>query len=75
LLSEAPVGKAVKVVSVFERDRKLLEYCDGLGIRPGTKLHVLSHNYDHTMSLDLGSKRVNLGQAAAEKVWVDQRPV
>ena len=74
LLSEAPPGKLVEVVSVYERDRKLLEYCDGLGIRPGTRLQVLSRNYDATLTLRIGGKQVHLGHAAAEKVWVDQRP-
>ena len=75
LLSEVTPGKPVKVVSVYERDRKLLEYCDGLGIRPGAQLRVLDRNYDETLTLGFGIKRVHLGRAAAEKVWVDQRPV
>jgi DtxR family Mn-dependent transcriptional regulator len=70
LLAEVPAGRRVKVVGMYERDRSLLEYLDGLGLRPGSQVHVLSRNYDDTMTLDFGGKRVHLGQAAARRVWV-----
>jgi DtxR family Mn-dependent transcriptional regulator len=70
LLAEAPAGTGVKVVGMHERDRSLLEYFDGLGLRPGSRVQVVSRNYDDTMTLDLGAKRVHLGQAAARRVWV-----
>jgi DtxR family Mn-dependent transcriptional regulator len=70
LLAEVPAGRRVKVAGMYERDRSLLEYFDGLGLRPGSQLEVVSRNYDHTMTLDLGAKQVHLGQAAAGKVWV-----
>jgi DtxR family Mn-dependent transcriptional regulator len=60
----------VQVASVFERDRQLLEYLDGLGIRPGTRLKMLARNYDQTVSLQVGRNPVQLGRAAATKVWV-----
>lgn len=59
-----------KVVSVFERDRKLLEYLHGLGIQPGVSVRVASRNYDETMTLEAGGRQVQLGRFAAEKVWV-----
>jgi len=71
-LWEAPPGSLVRVDSMHERDRKLLEYFDGLGIRPGTQLKVLSRNYDGTLSLRLNNKPSNLGEAAARKVWVSR---
>jgi DtxR family Mn-dependent transcriptional regulator len=74
LLAEAPAGKQVKVVGMYERDRSLLEYLEELGLRPGSQAQVLSHNYDETMSLDVGVKRVHLGHAAAKKVWVRADP-
>jgi len=76
LLAEAPAGTRVKVVSMYERDRPLLEYLDGLGVRPGTQLQVVSCNYDDTMTLSLGKSQVYLGQGAAKRVWVrnQQRP-
>jgi DtxR family Mn-dependent transcriptional regulator len=70
LLAEVPAGTRVKVVAIYERDRALLEYLDGLGIRPGSQAQVLSRNYDETMVLDLGARQVHLGQAAAKRVWV-----
>jgi DnaJ-class molecular chaperone len=45
---------------MYERDRQRLEYFDGLGIRPGVDLKVLSRNYDGTLTLEEamhGSKR------------------
>jgi DtxR family Mn-dependent transcriptional regulator len=70
LLAEVPAGTRVKVVGMYERDRSLLEYFDGLGLRPGSQFQVVSRNYDDTMTLDFGVKQVHLGQAAAKKVWV-----
>ncbi len=68
-LDEVGAEMAVEVTSVFERDRKLLEYLDGLGIRPGSALRVVSRNCDDTMTLTVGGKSVQLGRAAAAKVW------
>jgi len=70
LLAEAPAGTRLEVAGMYERDRSLLEYFEGLGLRPGTNLQVLSCNYDETMTLRIGGKRVHLGQAAARKIWV-----
>ena len=55
---------------MHERDRKLLEYFDELGLRPATQLKVVSRNYDGTLSLLLGNKSISLGEAAARKIWV-----
>jgi DtxR family Mn-dependent transcriptional regulator len=63
-----------QVTSVFERDRRLLEYLDGLGIRPGVKLRMVSRNYDETLTLKVGGKSVQLGRPAATKVWITQAP-
>jgi DtxR family Mn-dependent transcriptional regulator len=70
LLWEASPGSVVRVESVDERDSKLLEYFDGLGVRPGAKVKVISPNYDGTLGLHLGDKTTNLAEAAARKVWV-----
>jgi DtxR family Mn-dependent transcriptional regulator len=69
-LDEAVANGAVTVMSVFERDRQLLEYLDGLGIRPGAQLRMLARNYDETVTLRVDRKPVQLGRAAASKVWV-----
>lgn len=69
-LAEALPGGSVTVDSVFERDRRLLEYLDGLGIRPGASLKVSAHNYDDTFLLEVGKKPKQLGRSAAERIWV-----
>lgn len=72
-----PLGEAVadgdaRVVSLFERDRQLLEYFDGLGIHPGAILRLVRHNYDDTLTLRVGGDRtVQLGRGAADKIWVE----
>jgi DtxR family Mn-dependent transcriptional regulator len=70
LLSEAEQGKLYAVQSVYERDRKLLEFLEEKGIRPGARLKVEARNYDGTISLAIERRRVELGGPAAEKVWV-----
>ncbi len=60
----------VTVVSVFERDRKLLEYLDELGIRPGADVELLARNYDDTITLRVQGRSIPLGKSAASKVWV-----
>lgn len=71
-LFEAVPQQMVEVRSVYERDRKLLEYLDSLGIRPGATLQVLARNYDETLMLDIAGKHSPLGRGAAEKIWVYQ---
>jgi len=70
LLSEGQPGSRYAVQSVYERDRKLGEFLERLGIRPGAELAVSQRNYDETLSLVTASGRVSLGRSAAEKVWV-----
>ena len=70
LLSEAQEGKKYRVASVYERDRKLLEFFEQEGLRPGTNLSVQSRNYDDTISLSIGNNAVRLGLPAAARVWV-----
>ncbi len=70
-LEEAETGQSVRVMSVFERDRQLLEYLDGLGIRPGVIFEVVAKNYDETMTLEVGERPVQLGKAAAIRLWVE----
>jgi DtxR family Mn-dependent transcriptional regulator len=71
-LWEATPGTPLRVDSVYERDRKLLEYFDGLGIRPGINLEILTRNYDSTLALRLHNRSISLGEAAARKVWVSK---
>jgi DtxR family Mn-dependent transcriptional regulator len=71
-LDEIAGEAQAQVTSIFERDRRLLEYLDGLGIRPGAKLRMVSRNYDDTLTLRVAGKAVQLGRAAASKVWIAQ---
>ena len=72
LLSEAQEGKKFRVRSVYERDRKLLEFFDQEGIRPGTPITIESQNYDGTVTLSIADKAVRLGLPAANKIWVSK---
>src|SRR5271165_1681527 len=69
-LSETQPGSRYAVQSVYERDRKLLQFLEQKGIRPGTSLSVEARNYDGTLSLVIGRKTTELGGPAAEKIWV-----
>ncbi len=73
-LDEVAPDSAARVMSVFERDRQLLEYLHGLGIHPGAEVRMLKRNYDETLTLKVGAKAVQLGRAAAGKVWVAGDP-
>ena len=70
LLSEAEPGKSYRVTSVYERDGTLLRFLDERGIHPQATLRVLQHNYDQTLTVMAGKRKVSVGGPAAEKVWV-----
>lgn len=70
-LSEVGEGCEARVASIFERDRSLLEFLQGIGIHPGAKLAVASRNYDDTLTLNMEGKPVQLGHAAAAKIWTE----
>jgi DtxR family Mn-dependent transcriptional regulator len=72
LLSEVEAGLTYRVSSVYERDRKPLEFLEERGIRPGINLKVESRNYDGTAILSVERKRIALGSPVAEKIWVAQ---
>jgi DtxR family Mn-dependent transcriptional regulator len=73
-LHELPATRQATVVSVFERDRGLLEYLDGLGIEPGAMVEMIARNADETLTLCVNGRHVPLGNGAAEKVWVSALP-
>jgi len=74
LLCEAQAGSRYRVCSVYERDRKLLEFLQESGIRPGIHLKVEAQNYDGTAILRIERKRIALGAPVAERIWVAQEP-
>jgi len=69
-LSQAPEGKRYTVVSLHERDPRLLEFLHGAGIGPGKSLRVVSQNYDQTVLIELSTGTSILGRLAAEAVWL-----
>jgi DtxR family Mn-dependent transcriptional regulator len=71
-LSEAIEGQRYTVISLQERDPKLLLFLHQTGIGPGQHLKVLHQNYDQTVSIELDSGTSILGRPAAEAVWLKQ---
>ena len=69
-LSEADEGQEYTIVSLKERDQKLLEFLHRAGVGPGKNLHVTSRNYDQTVSIELSTGTSILGKPAAEAVWL-----
>ena len=72
-LDEAAPGELLQVVSVFERDRRLLEYLDSLGIRPGLELRVDAR--EDSLRLAAAARTILLDPLAAAKVWVKRMGV
>lgn len=70
LLADGAPGHAYAVSGIYERDRRLLEFLEARGIRPGAKFRLLERNYDQTLTLSTLAGKVSLGKAAAERVWV-----
>jgi DtxR family Mn-dependent transcriptional regulator len=69
-LAFAESGRDYRVDSIYERDHKLLEFLDSLGIRPKARVRVVNRNYDQTLTLETQAGSVPLSHVAAEKVWV-----
>jgi DtxR family Mn-dependent transcriptional regulator len=74
LLAHADAGHNYIVSGIYERDRRLLEFLEQRGIRPGAHLHVSGRNYDQTLNLRTDAGNVALGHSAAERVWVATEP-
>ena len=70
-LADRSSGETVKVVSVYERDGRMLEFLHTLGVRPGAGLEVVSRNYDETVTFRVHGKEAHLGAPVARKVWVE----
>jgi DtxR family Mn-dependent transcriptional regulator len=70
-LDEGRADETLRVVSVFERDRQLLEYLEDLGLRPGVAVNVLARNYDETVTVRVDGRSFQIGRPVASKVWVE----
>ena len=68
LLEEARPQERLRVVSVFERDRRLLEYLDAAGIRPGAEIEVVGAG--PVLDVQAGMRQLRLLRNAASKIWV-----
>ena len=69
-LSEAVEGQGYTVISLHERDPKLLEFLHFAGIGPGQRLRVVSQNYDQTVSIELSTGICTVSRPVAEAVWL-----
>jgi DtxR family transcriptional regulator, Mn-dependent transcriptional regulator len=69
-LSEALEGRRYTVISLHERDPRLLLFLHHMGIGPSRSLRVLKQNYDQTVSIELPAGATILGRPAAEAVWL-----
>ena len=69
-LSDAAEEQRYTVISLHERDHKLLLFLHHAGIGPGTSLRIVSQNYDQTVSIELPTGPSILGRMAAEAVWL-----
>jgi DtxR family Mn-dependent transcriptional regulator len=69
-LSEAAPGKRYLVISLHERDPKLLLFLHDAGIGPSQTLRVVSQNYDQTATIELPAGISTLGRPAAEAIWL-----
>ncbi len=74
LLSETEAGARYRVSGIYERDRRLLEFLEARGIRPGADLKLAERNYDNTLSIRTAAGQMVLGRSAAEKIWVSHLP-
>ncbi len=69
-LSDTTEGASYTVVSLAERDPKLLHYLHEAGINPRRKLRVTRKNYDQTVAIETSTGKAILGHPAAEAVWL-----
>jgi DtxR family Mn-dependent transcriptional regulator len=69
-LDEVAAPQRLTFVSVYERDRKLMEFLDSRGLRPGLSLDWVGRNYDETVTLRVNGRTVQVGAPAARRVWV-----
>ncbi len=69
-LAELQAGEGAEILCVYEKDPKFLEFLDGLELRPGAKVKVARREYDETMTLQAGGRRMHLGKPATSRIWV-----
>jgi len=70
LLADAALDSTYTVSGIYERDRRLLEFLEHRGIRPGARLRLVERNYDQTVTVSTPAGKFSLGPAASRRVWV-----
>jgi DtxR family transcriptional regulator, iron-dependent repressor len=68
-LDEGEANERLAVVSVFERDRRLLERLENLRVRPGATVSVQGAN-GHKLTLEVEGRAVEIERPVASRVWV-----
>src|SRR6476469_8049542 len=70
LLDEVQSPGELQLVSVYERDRQMMEFLDRLELRPGVRFSWVCRNYDETVTIQTKGRTVQLGAPVAKRVWV-----
>jgi len=73
-LKDAPPGQSYVVISMQERDPRLLLVLHHAGIHPRLTLGVIQQNDDETVAVETPTGRVILSRPAAEALWVRPSP-
>jgi len=68
-LDECELEERLAVVSVFERDRRLLEHLDKLNVRPGAAIYITAASRD-ALAVDVNGETAHIERPIAERVWV-----
>jgi DtxR family Mn-dependent transcriptional regulator len=68
-LGEAPVGRTVEILCVYEKDPQFLEFLEARRLRPGARVRVVHREYDETTTVSVAGKRVYLGKPATSRIW------
>lgn len=74
LLSDLRPGDSGEVLCIYEKDTKLLQFTDGLQLRPGARVRIRKREYDETMTVMVVGKMVYLGKPATSRIWVRRLP-
>jgi len=70
LLDEVKTPGEFQLVSVYERDRQMMEFLDQLHLCPGVCFSWVGRNYDDTVTLKMKGLTVQLGASVAKRIWV-----
>jgi len=73
LLSGAKEQAEYTVCSLYERDPRLLQFLNEVGVEPQGTVRVVRKNYDQTVAIETSKGSFTIGAPAAEKVWIKRR--